>query len=120
MSEEEPSSPLNLPMNSQPPTPEEKPQEQAAPAPTSRRAMSGRRQNAPSSQQLQQPSNAGGLTQPVNQLAGQVGQTAQGATDAVAGSGSGKNTLKLRLDLNLDVDVHITAKVHGDVTLSLL
>ncbi|KAF8916502.1 hypothetical protein CPB85DRAFT_1432180 [Mucidula mucida] len=33
---------------------------------------------------------------------------------------SGKDTLKLRLDLNLDVEVTIKAKVHGDVTLSLL
>jgi hypothetical protein len=31
-----------------------------------------------------------------------------------------KDTLKLRLDLNLDVDVQIRARVHGDVTLSLL
>jgi len=32
----------------------------------------------------------------------------------------GKDTLKLRLDLNLEVDIRITARVHGDVTLSLL
>ena len=31
-----------------------------------------------------------------------------------------KDTLKLRLDLNLDVAVELKAKVHGDVTLSLL
>lgn len=31
-----------------------------------------------------------------------------------------KDTLKLRLDLNLEVDIRITARVHGDVTLSLL
>jgi hypothetical protein len=31
-----------------------------------------------------------------------------------------KDTLRLRLDLNLDVDVQIRARVHGDVTLSLL
>jgi hypothetical protein len=28
--------------------------------------------------------------------------------------------LKLRLDLNLDADIRLTAKIHGDVTLSLL
>lgn len=28
--------------------------------------------------------------------------------------------LGLRLDLNLDVDIHLTAKIHGDLTLSLL
>jgi len=31
-----------------------------------------------------------------------------------------KVSLKLRLDLNLEVDIRITARVHGDVTLSLL
>ncbi|KXS17463.1 hypothetical protein M427DRAFT_30294 [Gonapodya prolifera JEL478] len=30
------------------------------------------------------------------------------------------NTLKLRLDINLDVDVQLKARVHGDITLSLL
>ncbi|KAK7048869.1 hypothetical protein R3P38DRAFT_3257449 [Favolaschia claudopus] len=41
---------------------------------------------------------------------------------AVAGGGGDneKDTLKLRLDLNLDVDVQIKARIHGDVTLSLL
>lgn len=51
-------------------------------------------------QQLQQP-------QPQQQQAQQSG-------------GGGKDTLKLRLDLNLEVDVQIKARVHGDVTLSLL
>jgi hypothetical protein len=66
------------------------------------------------------------LTQPVNQAVGQVGQTAnqvgKTAGEAVGkpGGSSGKDTLKLRLDLNLDVDVQIKARVHGDVTLSLL
>ncbi|PVF95345.1 hypothetical protein CPB86DRAFT_788088 [Serendipita vermifera] len=31
-----------------------------------------------------------------------------------------KRVLKLRLDLNLEIDVQIKAKIHGDVTLSLL
>ncbi|KAJ3757809.1 hypothetical protein F5880DRAFT_1616180 [Lentinula raphanica] len=31
-----------------------------------------------------------------------------------------KDTLKLRLDLNLDVAVEIKARVHGDLTLTLL
>ncbi|KAH8834962.1 hypothetical protein DL96DRAFT_1572373 [Flagelloscypha sp. PMI_526] len=34
--------------------------------------------------------------------------------------GPPKGTLSLRLDLNLDVHVEIKAKIHGDVTLSLL
>ncbi|KXN85960.1 hypothetical protein AN958_10668 [Leucoagaricus sp. SymC.cos] len=61
----------------------------------------------------------------------EVINTAQGAVDtvgdtggAVAGGGGdgggGDKPLKLRLDLNLDVDIRLTAKVHGDVTLSLL
>jgi len=46
-----------------------------------------------------------------------VGDTA----GAVAGSGGGGDKpLKLRLDLNLDADIRLTAKVHGDTTLSLL
>jgi hypothetical protein len=40
-------------------------------------------------------------------------------TDAVTSRGSDK-PLKLRLDLNLDADIRLTAKIHGDVTLSLL
>ncbi|XP_006460495.1 hypothetical protein AGABI2DRAFT_178034 [Agaricus bisporus var. bisporus H97] len=47
-----------------------------------------------------------------------VGNTAGAVTNAVGG-GSDK-PLKLRLDLNLDVDIRLTAKVHGDVTLTLL
>ncbi|KAK0474785.1 hypothetical protein IW261DRAFT_1568282 [Armillaria novae-zelandiae] len=42
---------------------------------------------------------------------------------AVAGNQKndpGKDTLKLRLELNLAVDISIKARVHGDVTLSLL
>ncbi|KAK0227857.1 hypothetical protein IW262DRAFT_1455052 [Armillaria fumosa] len=35
-------------------------------------------------------------------------------------SDPGKDTLKLRLELNLAVDISIKARVHGDVTLSLL
>ena len=38
----------------------------------------------------------------------------------VDGGGQKKEALKLRLDLNLDIEVTIKAKVHGDVTLSLL
>jgi hypothetical protein len=41
-----------------------------------------------------------------------------------SGQGNGgeppKKVLKLRLDLNLDIEVQIKAKIHGDVTLSLL
>jgi hypothetical protein len=55
----------------------------------------------------------------VDQTVGQVSQAATGVLGGVRGSG-GKDALKLRLDLNLDVDVQIKARVHGDVTLSLL
>ncbi|KAJ3727861.1 hypothetical protein C8R42DRAFT_349064 [Lentinula raphanica] len=34
--------------------------------------------------------------------------------------GGGDEPLKLRLDLNLDVAVEVKARVHGDLTLSLL
>lgn len=62
------------------------------------------------------------LTQKVGQVgqtANQVGRTA-GQVAAAPGASPGKDTLKLRLDLNLDVDIQIKARVHGDVTLSLL
>ncbi|KAF9447320.1 hypothetical protein P691DRAFT_782565 [Macrolepiota fuliginosa MF-IS2] len=59
----------------------------------------------------------------------EVANTASGAVDTVGGAassvagsggGSGDKPLKLRLDLNLDADIRLTAKVHGDITLSLL
>jgi hypothetical protein len=71
---------------------------------------------------LMQPETNRAVGDPVGGALGQVGQIAQGVTQAApaAGGGPGKDTLKLRLDLNLDVDVQIKARVHGDVTLSLL
>ncbi|KAL0959511.1 hypothetical protein HGRIS_011221 [Hohenbuehelia grisea] len=36
------------------------------------------------------------------------------------GNSDDSNPLKLRLDLNLDAEIELKAKVHGDVTLSLL
>lgn len=60
----------------------------------------------------------------LTQTVGQVGQTAnqvgQAAGQVAGKPAGGKDTLKLRLDLNLDVDIQIKARVHGDVTLSLL
>ncbi|KAH6913123.1 hypothetical protein BKA70DRAFT_1261940 [Coprinopsis sp. MPI-PUGE-AT-0042] len=67
--------------------------------------------------------------QPQNQMLGQAGQAGQvlgntlgGVMGQPQGGGGGGKTdaLKLRLDLNLDVDVQIKARIHGDVTLSLL
>ncbi|KAH7877059.1 uncharacterized protein C8R40DRAFT_1168985 [Lentinula edodes] len=49
-----------------------------------------------------------------------VGGLAGGATGGGGGGGGGDKPLKLRLDLNLDVAVEIKARVHGDLTLSLL
>jgi hypothetical protein len=72
---------------------------------------------------LMQPETNRAVGDPVGGALGQVGQIAQGVTQAApapAGGRGGKDTLKLRLDLNLDVDVQIKARVHGDVTLSLL
>ena len=68
-----------------------------------------------------QPDTNRAVGDPVGGALGQVGQIAQGVTQAAPAPGrGGKDTLKLRLDLNLDVDVQIKARVHGDVTLSLL
>jgi len=57
----------------------------------------------------------------------QVANAAEGVADKagqVAGGGDDESSsdkpLKLRLDLNLDADIRLTAKVHGDITLSLL
>jgi len=62
----------------------------------------------------------------------EVVNTAKGVVNAVgdtagavvgsggSGGGGGDKPLKLRLDLNLDADIRLTAKVHGDITLSLL
>jgi len=59
----------------------------------------------------------------------EVVNTAKGVVNAVGdtagtvsggGGGGGDKPLKLRLDLNLDADIRLTAKVHGDITLSLL
>ncbi|KAK0457430.1 uncharacterized protein EV420DRAFT_493138 [Desarmillaria tabescens] len=51
-----------------------------------------------------------------------LGGAVKGVTGGLGNqhSGGGKNTLKLRLDLNLAVDISIKARVHGDVSLSLL
>ncbi|PBK93157.1 hypothetical protein ARMGADRAFT_1030556 [Armillaria gallica] len=62
-------------------------------------------------------------TRAVSGTVNQLGQTARGVANVDGGgdrSGGQKNTLKLRLDLNIDVEISIKAKVHGDVTLSLL
>ncbi|PBK93158.1 hypothetical protein ARMGADRAFT_150189 [Armillaria gallica] len=59
---------------------------------------------------------------PVRAVSGtvnQLDQTARGVAN-VDGGGGRKDTLKLRLDLNIDVEITIKAKVHGDVSLSLL
>ncbi|KAJ3888806.1 hypothetical protein GG344DRAFT_67618 [Lentinula edodes] len=76
----------------------------------------------------QQNQGGGG---PIGGLPGvnKVADTATGAVgsvgDAVGGllggvAGGGDKPLKLRLDLNLDVAVEIKARVHGDLTISLL
>ncbi len=112
----------------------------SSPSPTTTRRRGGnrRRSRAPRSQtpysdsseallpdQLQQLSF---LTQQLNDLAsGEGGAGAvlqqplnQSMAPQPQGEGEKNESLKLRLDLNLDVEVTIKAKVHGDVTLSLL
>lgn len=36
------------------------------------------------------------------------------------GGGKGEDQLRLRLDLNLEIEIHLTAKIHGDLTIGLL
>jgi len=55
-----------------------------------------------------------------NTTKGVVNTVGDTAGAVVGGGGGGDKPLKLRLDLNLDADIRLTAKVHGDITLSLL
>ena len=55
-----------------------------------------------------------------NTAKGVVNTVGDTAGAVVGGGGGGDKPLKLRLDLNLDADTRLTAKVHGDITLSLL
>lgn len=101
------------------------------PQPTRRRRGRAQQMQQDQQPQFQQPqhqqpeqqgalssTNQGGLSN----TAGQAGQVlGNPPAQAAAPQGGGKKeALKLRLDLNLDVDVQIKARVHGDVTLSLL
>ncbi|KAF7972914.1 hypothetical protein HWV62_16560 [Athelia sp. TMB] len=70
-----------------------------------------------------------GVTQPVNNAVGTVKGAAgavSGVADGLTGGGEKKGgksdngALSLRLDLNLELEVTLTAKLHGDLTLSLL
>jgi hypothetical protein len=61
----------------------------------------------------------GGLTKTATGAVDKVGDTAGALTGGGKKEG-GDDTLSLRLDLNLDVYVKLKAKVHGDLTLSLL
>ncbi|KAL7788614.1 hypothetical protein V8C37DRAFT_404323 [Trichoderma ceciliae] len=81
---------------------------------------------------------SGGQLAGLDQLpvAGEVGQTANGAVGGVTnalggvtnnavdnqqGGDKGKSdTLRLRLDLNLDIEIQLKAKIHGDLELALL
>ena len=88
----------------------------------------GRRRRAQQPQQplqppQQQPLPAAGnnaLSGPAGQAGQLLGNTLGQVTGGQQAGNGGKDTLKLRLDLNLDVDVQIKARIHGDVTLSLL
>ncbi|KAJ3996064.1 hypothetical protein F5050DRAFT_179505 [Lentinula boryana] len=62
------------------------------------------------------------ITNTAQNAVGQAGQVAGGEKkqNDDEGGGGGDKPLKLRLDLNLDVAVELKARVHGDLTLSLL
>lgn len=71
----------------------------------------------------------GQLVQDAPDQVGNVGKTTsnvgKAAKDAVEGVGGGSSNdknkpLRLRLDLDLEVEVQLKARLHGDVTLSLL
>ncbi|KAJ7230770.1 hypothetical protein C8J57DRAFT_1251658 [Mycena rebaudengoi] len=120
-----PQSPLHSPSHPSPssrsasPEPQMEPQFQTQPSSSSRRDR-GRSQPQPSfdQQQLQQHNSpSSGKTRAGQVLGNNLGQV--GGSGWQQG-GQKKEALKLRLDLNLDVDVQIKARVHGDVTLSLL
>lgn len=64
--------------------------------------------------------NQSGVTNPASQAGPPLGNAPDQMAGQPSGGGEKKEALKLRLDLNLDVDVQIKARVHGDVTLSLL
>lgn len=53
-------------------------------------------------------------------VTGALGGATGGGEKSGGGGGGGKDTLSLRLDLNLEVEITIKAKIHGDLTLSLL
>ena len=101
----------------------------AQPTPQATSRFPGRRRRAqqpqqPLKQPQQQPLPAAGNNATLSGPAGQAGQLLGNTLGQVTGGqqagNGGKDTLKLRLDLNLDVDVQIKARIHGDVTLSLL
>ncbi|TEB27380.1 hypothetical protein FA13DRAFT_1712547 [Coprinellus micaceus] len=107
---------------------EEAPQQQRAPAEAPRRRRQPQQQQyygPPAQQQQQQGAlqplgGVGGVTNTAGQAGQLLGNTLGQVTGQEGGGGKKSDTLKLRLDLNLDVDVQIKARIHGDVTLSLL
>ncbi|KAJ7137375.1 hypothetical protein C8R43DRAFT_1020061 [Mycena crocata] len=110
-------------------SPEPERVQQPRPASSRRREKGAQRQQQQQPQYQQQPQNQqlqqqqkGGQQEMLGQMAPQAGQLLGDTLGQVTGGGGGqkKEALKLRLDLNLEVDVQIKARVHGDVTLSLL
>ncbi|KAJ6545245.1 hypothetical protein B0H19DRAFT_1075589 [Mycena capillaripes] len=102
-------------------------QRHAQPQPGSEVRRTPRRAQAPIEQepslQLDQQLQRIDQNQALTQQKGQGQMVANPAGQVTSQGAQGrdkKESLKLRLDLNLDVDVQIKARVHGDVTLSLL
>ncbi|KAJ6455491.1 hypothetical protein C8R45DRAFT_1188233 [Mycena sanguinolenta] len=101
------------PSISRTPSPEPQPQTEQQ-WPSSRRRDRRRTRSRQPQRQDQQPQ------MPLSQPQGTQPQAmAQQAPQGAPGGGK-KEALKLRLDLNLEVDVQIKARIHGDVTLSLI
>lgn len=102
---------------------QDSPQQQQAPSEAPRRRRQQQQYGPPAQQQqgaLQPLGGVGGVTNTAGQAGQLLGNTLGQVTGQEAGGGKKSDTLKLRLDLNLEVDVQIKARIHGDVTLSLL
>ncbi|KAJ6503526.1 hypothetical protein C8R45DRAFT_1185161 [Mycena sanguinolenta] len=88
------------------------------PQQSSRRRDRGRRRRQPASSSSTSTSTSATSPQPPTPVVPQQPQPQP--QQPSSGGGQTNAGLKLRLDLNLEVDVQIKAKIHGDVTLSLM
>ena len=67
--------------------------------------------------QIQIPRIPSYQAEPAYQQQQQVMQNSEGASK---GDGGGSRALSVRLDLNLEIEIELKARIHGDLTLTLL